>query len=158
MREVLCQTFNQHEMFFIRQDCLTIYISSERRIDRRFGSLTYTLHRSAHCRLISWQKKASCYRMFKFVGEFCARPCPLKYLVNCMTSCSVWLLQCFAIHNGIRILRMSFVAASLTNSRRFIHILLFYFETRLFETRFIQKSFLKRRISFIKIFYIYIYV
>lgn len=46
--------------------------------------------------------KVSSYKMFKFVGEFCARPYPLKYLVNCIISYNIQILQRFTIHNGIR--------------------------------------------------------
>lgn len=68
-----------------------------RRIDRRFGPLTCTLHRSIHCRLISCKKQKKKKRRKKksyMLRRECSNPLvnfarsrSSKYLVNRMTSC-----------------------------------------------------------------------
>jgi len=55
------------------------FVWTENRSSFRFADV----YAPSVCTLqIDFMKKASCYRMFKFIGEFCARPFPLKYL-NC---------------------------------------------------------------------------
>lgn len=76
-RSVLCSAVLPDDLHFVR------------RIDRRFGSLTCTLHRSVYRRLISRDKKKQRLTVTKCLPVNFVQRCPLQYLVNRMTSYSI---------------------------------------------------------------------